>query len=286
MQHLEQVLTRLAEAGLKINASKSSFCCDESEYLGYLINCKGVRPTLKKVEAISNIATPKTCPKQLHSFIGMVNYYRDMWPKRSHLLTTLSALTSSKTKWKWTEECQTAFDEMKQLISRKTLLTYPDFKLPFKIHTDASQVQLGACISQAGKPVAFYSKKLNPAQTRYTTTEQELLSIVETLKGFRNILLGQEIIVHTDHENLTYKHFNSDQVMRWQLFIEEYSSDLGYIKGSHNVVADALSWLPKDPDSPLDNSLESYYTIMECHATATPNYNFHPLSYAHLAEAQ
>ena len=95
MQHLEQVLTRLAEAGLKINASKSSFCCDELEYLGYLINCKGVRPTLKKVEAISNIATPKTC-KQLRSFIGMVNYYRDMWPKRSHLLAPLSALTSSK----------------------------------------------------------------------------------------------------------------------------------------------------------------------------------------------
>jgi RNase H-like domain found in reverse transcriptase/Reverse transcriptase (RNA-dependent DNA polymerase) len=169
MQHLEQILTRLAEAGLKINASKSSFCCDELEYLGYLINCKGVRPTLKKVEAISNIVTPKTS-KQLPSFIEMVNYYRVVWPKRSHLLAPLSALTSSKTKWKWTEECQTAFDEIKQLISRETLLTYPDFKLPFERHTDASQVQLGACISQAGRPVAFYSRKLNPAQTWYTTT--------------------------------------------------------------------------------------------------------------------
>jgi hypothetical protein len=62
-------------------------------------------------------------------------------------------------------------------------------------------VQLGACISQEEKPIAFYSRKLNPAQTRYTTTERELLSIVETLKEFRNILLGQQIIVHTDHEN-------------------------------------------------------------------------------------
>ena len=98
LDHLEQVLTRLAEAGLKVNATKSSFCCNELEYLGYLINNEGVRPTMKKVEAISNIAPPKT-RKQLRSFIGMVNYYRDMWPKRSHYLAPLSILTSNNVKW-------------------------------------------------------------------------------------------------------------------------------------------------------------------------------------------
>src|SRR5210317_433927 len=173
----------------------------------------------------------------------MVNYYRDMWPKRSHLLAPLSALTLSKTKWNWTEECQQSFDQMKELIARETLLTYPDFNKPFEIHTDASQVQLGACISQEGKPIAFYSRKLNPAQTRYTTTERELLSIVETLKEFRNILLGQQIIVYADQENFTYKNFNLDRVMRWRLFIEEYSPDLKYIKEDKNIVADTLSRL-------------------------------------------
>ena len=77
MEHLEQALTRLSDAGLKVNATKSSFCKNELEYLGYLINKEGVRPTMKKVEAIKNIATPKT-RKQLRGFIGMVNYYRDM----------------------------------------------------------------------------------------------------------------------------------------------------------------------------------------------------------------
>ena len=216
LRHLEKVFTRLANAGLKVNVTKSHFCCNELEYLGYLINREGVRPTMKKVEAIKKIATPTT-RKQLSSFIGMVNYYRDMWPKRSHLLAPLSALTSSKVKWNWTDKCQLAFEDMKELIARETLLTYPDFNKPFEIHTDASQILLGACISQEGKPVAFYSRKLNPAQTRYTTTERELLSIVEALKEFRNILLGQQIIVHTDHENLTYKKFNSDRVMRWRL---------------------------------------------------------------------
>ena len=84
LDKLEQVLTSLAEAGLKVNVSKSHFCQHELEYLGYLINREGVRPSMKKVEAIKNIAPPKT-RKQVRSFIGMINYYRDMWPKRSHL---------------------------------------------------------------------------------------------------------------------------------------------------------------------------------------------------------
>ena len=174
---------------------------------------------------------------------------------------------------------------MKRMIAKETLLTYPDFNKPFEIHTDASKLQLGACISQDGKPIAFYSRKLNPAQTRYTTTERELLSIVETLKEFRNILLGQQIIVHTDHQNLTYKQFNSDRVMRWRLFIEEYSPELRYIKGSHNVVADALSRLEKD-DLPQVETKEAFYSILECYAKETENLEFHPVSYANLDQAQ
>jgi RNase H-like domain found in reverse transcriptase len=113
------------------------------------------------------------------------------------------------------------------------LLTYPDFKKPFEIHTDASKVQLGIAtwISQKGRPFAFYSRKLNPAQSQYTTTKREILSIVKTLKEIRNILLGQQIVVHTDHANLAYNHFNFDRVKRWRLFTEEYSPDLQYIKG-------------------------------------------------------
>ena len=131
----------------------------------------------------------------------------------------------------------------KKVVSRETLLSYPDFNEPFEIQTDASKLQLGAVISQKGKPVAFYSRKLNSAQVNYTTTERELLSIVETLKEFHNILLGQHIKVYTDHKNLTYKQFNTERVMRWRLILEEYGPELIYIQGKKNVVADALSRL-------------------------------------------
>jgi hypothetical protein len=91
-------------------------------------------------------------------------------------------MTSSKVKWKWTDIEQTAFDTIKKIMAREALLAHPNFQEPFHIHADASKLQLGAVIAQDGKPLAFYSRKLNDAQTRCTTTERELLSIVEVLK--------------------------------------------------------------------------------------------------------
>ena len=89
----------------------------------------------------------------------------------------------------------------------------------------------------------FYSQKLNPAQTRYTTTEKELLAIVETLKEFKNILLGQKIRVYTDHKKLTHKTHNFLRVMRWRLSIEEFGPELIYLPGVKTFVADCLSRL-------------------------------------------
>ena len=110
-------------------------------------------------------------------------------------------------------------------VSKETILNYPDFSQEFEIYTDVSQTQLGAVIAQNGKPIAFYTRKLTSAQQKYTTTERELLAIVETLKEFRNILLGHRIVVFTDHKNLTAKTFNTDRVIRWRLILEEYGQN-------------------------------------------------------------
>jgi len=289
LQKVELVLARLQEVGLKINIHKSHFCGQECEYLGYWITRNGIKPLSKKVEAIHNIAVPTT-KKQLRRFIGMVNFYRDMWKGRSDLLAPLSALTSKKAPWKWIETHQAAFDAMKKAIARETILAYPDFDKPFHIHTDASKVQLGAVISQDDKPIAFYSRKLSDTQTRYTTTERELLSIVETLKEFRTILLGQQIIIHTDHKNLTYATFNSDRVMRWRLFIEEYSPALTYIEGTKNVVADALSRLDIN-ETPIkelheEDSTEELNSRLYCLAKEDVGNDVYPLLYEQIGKAQ
>jgi transposase InsO family protein len=246
LQHVQLVLQRLSDAGLRVNADKSTFCAVEIEYLGFWITRHGVRPMTNKIDAIQNIAPPNN-RKQLRRFIGMVNYYRDMWIRRSDLLAPLTALTSVKTRWAWTSIHQTAFTKIKEVLSQEVLLAFPNFSKPFHVYTDASDNQLGAVIMQEDKPLAFYSRKLNSAQRRYTVTERELLSIVETLREFRNILLGQKLIVHTDHKNLTYEKHVSDRVMRWRLFLEEYGPDIRYIKGDHNIIADALSRLDIQP---------------------------------------
>ena len=188
IQQLDVVFNRLQKAGLKVNANKSFFGRSELEYLGFWITRKGIMPLPKKIKSILNIKPPTT-KRQLRSFIGIINYYRDMWIRRSELLAPLTSMTSKESKWNWTEVHQKNFDLIKNIIAKEVLLAYPNFNNRFDIHTDASQTQLGAVISQDNKPIAFYSRKLNPAQTRYTTTEKELLSIVETLKEFRNILL-------------------------------------------------------------------------------------------------
>ena len=133
-----------------------------------------------------------TTKTEVRHFLGMVQYYHDLWTRRSEICAPLIELTrgSKKGSIKWNDWCETAFISMKRLIAKETLLAYPNFNKKFTIHTDASDFQLGAVIMQEGKPLAFFSRKLTSAHRNYTTTEKELLSIVKTLKEFQNILSG------------------------------------------------------------------------------------------------
>ena len=198
------MFTRLQKAGLKVNARKSCFGAHKFDYFVYHVTRDRVISIPKKVEGIQDLAVPKNC-KQLRQFIGMINFYWDMWQKNSELIAPLTALTSKNVKYDWKYEHQNCLDAITRVIGREVLLAYLDFNAPFEIHTDASKLQFCGVISQKGKPITFYSIKINSVRKNYTTTEKELLSVMESLKEFRNIVLGQQITVYTDHKNLTYK---------------------------------------------------------------------------------
>jgi hypothetical protein len=205
-----------------------------------------------KVEAISRIVPPST-KKLLRGFLGMSNYLRQHIPRYSHHSAALTNLLKGEKTLKfqlWTERQQVSFEAIKALLARSVLLSFPDYNREFYIYTDASKYQMGSLILQKkddgtwSGPIAYFSKKLSDAQKKYTVMEQELLSMVETLKTFGTMLLGHVIIIYTDHKKLTFEKFASDRVARWQLYVKEYGPELRYVPGENNVVADALSRLP------------------------------------------
>jgi hypothetical protein len=149
---------------------------------------------------------------------------------------------TKKQPWRWDLIHQQAFGNVKAAIAKETVLAYPDFSKPFEIFMGTSSMQLGAMITQDNRPIAFFSRKLSKTQQKYSVTEIELLAIVETLKEFKGMLLGQNIMVYTDHKKLTRDALGltSDRVYQWQLLLEEYTPQLIYIKGIYNTVADAI----------------------------------------------
>lgn len=199
-----------------------------------------------------------------------------MWHHRSDILEPLARISGSKADFKWTDEQQRAFVAIKNIMARQVLLSYPDFTLPFDIYTDASKHQSGGVITQEGRPIAFYSRKLNSAQRNYTTMERELLSISETATIHKNILLGFKCRFHSDHRNLQFDRFTSDRVHRWRLMLEEYDYDFIYTSGKDNIVADMLSRYPM-----LDNIPSIEDTVMSIQHDIV-----FPIDYKLIAKAQ
>ena len=172
---LRLVLRRLVDADLVINREKSEFCRSEVRYLGFVVNEKGLNVDPEKIEAIINYPVPNTVRK-VRRFMGMVSWYRKFIPNYATIMDPIVSLIRKNPSGKiaWGQEQQEAFDEIKGLLVTAPILDRPDFSRPFNIHTDASDVGLGAVLTQIqGEKecvIAYASRTLNKAERNYFTT--------------------------------------------------------------------------------------------------------------------
>ena len=248
---LQAVLDKLREAGLTVNMAKSKFCRTSLKFLGHIVSSAGVHVDPEKTEAVHNYPVPTTL-KALQRFLGMAGWYHRFVPNFSRLAEPLNALKRKGAKFRWSAECQDAFEKLKDHLIRPPVLAHPNFNLPFVVYTDASEVGLGAVLVQqadAGteEVLAFASRSLSAAERNYSATELECLAVVWALERWRIYLEGRLFKVVTDHNSLLWVFKTtkpSTRLIRWALRLQEFTFTVEYRKGRYNTVPDALSRAP------------------------------------------
>ncbi|KAG7309898.1 hypothetical protein JYU34_004412 [Plutella xylostella] len=264
-QHLRALFQRLQDYGVLINTNKCVFGQPEVTFLGYSVSATGVKPLPEKVKAIQEYPVPKTV-KELRRFLGMMNFYRRFLPGAAATQASLNALLSGpKTKGSTpvhlTDEQLTSFEACKSSLSQATLLAHPNTDAELSIQTDASDVAIGAVLQQrcknAWQPLAFFSRKLSPSQVKYSPYDRELLAIYEAIRHFRHMIEARAFTIYTDHKPLTFAfHTNRDKCsprqFRYLDFIGQFSTDIQFVAGKDNVVADSLSRIEEISGTSID----------------------------------
>lgn len=264
LEHLQQVLQRIRAAGLTINPRKCSVAHREVQYLGFTIGFGRIKPQVEKMEAIRSFPVPTT-KKKVRGFVGLVSWYRKFVPNFSERTLVLRNLTkkAAPNKVRWSEECNEAFEDLKEAICTEPVLHSPDFNQPFILQTDASQSGLGAVLIQEKegerRPVVFLSRRLLDRETRYSTVEKECLAVKWAVDSLRYYLLGRHFILETDHRTLQWLHMMKDannRITRRYLSLQTYDFTVQYRPGKFNVVADCLSRTDEDGGFALEREGE------------------------------
>ena len=263
LQHLEKILKKLSETGLKLNLEKCQLLRSEVSYLGHTISAKGVSCQDEKTEVVRKWPVPHTA-KELRSFLGFAGYYRRFVKHYARIAGPLHQLANCNSKAKnkrpvpidghWKEEHQKAFQQLKDALTSAPVLAFTDFSKPFILETDASQEGLGAILSQkqpdgTQRVVAYASRCLRPTErneTNYSSFKWEMLALKWAVtEKFRSYLLGSQFEVLTDNNPLA--HFKTSHLgaleQRWAAQLAQFDFTVRYKPGRNNR-ADALSRMP------------------------------------------
>lgn len=250
VSHMDEVFTLLFNANMKINRKKSKFLQPYVECLGHIIGQGELHVSDKKIRIVKDFPPPRSV-KQVRSFLGLINFYRTFIDKCAEKSEPLNRLLRKDIKFVWSEDCQKAFEELKEHLIHYPILRCPDFELPFEIHVDASLVGLGAVLIQRfdrkEHPIAYASKTLTKPERNYSVTERECLAIIFGLEHYREYVDGTHFIIITDHAPLTWLRSLKNptgRLARWIAKIDQFQFTIYYRKGKDMALPDALSRIP------------------------------------------
>jgi transposase InsO family protein len=249
LRDVGEVLARLRDSQLYAKMSKCEFGKESVEFLGHVVSNKGVQVDAKKVEAV-RAWPPPTNIHDLRAFLGLANYYRRFVHNYSKLTLPLTRMLKKGAAVHMGVAEMEAFDSVKEALTTAPVLAVADPRLGYRIVTDASDFAIGAILLQdqgnGWQPIAYESRKLQPAELRRNVYEKEMLAVLHALKAWRCYVEGRPIELVTDHESLkwllTQKELDRQQA-KWVHTLSQFDIDIVYRPGRVNP-ADALSRHP------------------------------------------
>ena len=280
VKHVRQVLIKLRDAGLQADVSKCEFFVTETKFLGIILSINGIRMDPAKVKAILDWEAPTTVTEILR-FNGFCNFYRRFIKGYSKIARPYINLTKQNIPFLWDDACQNAFEAIQRAVTEAPVLAHFDPKKKSFIESDASDYVTGGVLSQIGDdgllhPVAFFSRKMLPAECNYEIYDKELLAIIQCLEEWRPELEGTDIPVQilTDHKGLEYfmttKKLTRRQA-RWAEYLANFKFEVTYRPGKENTQADALT--RREADIPKDSQDDRQQHQMQ---TLLPPARLHP----------
>lgn len=243
LEHLHAILKVLRKEVLYANLKKCNFCTDKVVFLGFVVSANGLEVDQEKIKAIQEWPRPNNI-SQVRSFHGLASFYRRFVPNFSTLAAPLTGIIKKNSPFIWSDEQESAFVKIKDCLTNAPLLCLPNFNKIFEVECDASGIGIGAVLTQDGRPVAYFSEKLNGATLNYPTYDKEMYALIRALETWQHYLWPKEFVIHTDHEAL--KHLRGQTKLnkrhaKWVEFLESFPYVIKYKQGKENIVADALS---------------------------------------------
>jgi ribonuclease HI len=242
-EHLRMVLQKLRDNQLYAKFTKCDFWLDEVHFLGHIISKGGIAIDPAKVTTVMDWKRPSTV-SEIRSFLGLAGYYWRFIEGFSKIAKPMTSLLEKGKEFKWTEECQESFDQLRSKLMAAPVLIMPDLQKNFDIYCDASRQGLGCVLMQEGHVIAYASRQLGKHELNYPTHDLELAAVVHALKIWRHYIMGTKCRIYTDHKSLKYIFTQKDlnlRQRRWLELIKDYDLEIHYHPGKANLVADALS---------------------------------------------